>query len=154
MSKPPPKASPEIVANSGLGAAEPRFVAPALIETTSDGPVLVAGRCKSCDAISFPKAAVCTECLALDIDTTHLSRDGVLYSFSVVHQAPKGWTVPYVLGYVDLPDDIRVLAHIAASPDDVVIDQKVRLGTARVGTGADGAPLMSYVFAPARKDGK
>ena len=136
------------VTNPAIAAAEPRFVAPALVEITQDGPALVAGRCTACGATSFPKAAVCTECLALDIGTTHLPRQGVLYSFSVVHQAPKGWIVPYVLGYVDLPDGIRVLAHIEGPAAEIAIDQNVELGTARVGTGADGAPLMSYVFSP------
>ena len=138
--------SPAIVANAAIAEAEPRFVAPALVEITSDGPVLVGGRCTACGSSSFPKAAVCTDCLALDIATTQLPREGVLYSYSVVHQAPKGWTVPYALGYVDLPDGIRVLAHIAGAADEIEIDQKVRLATGRVGTGSKGEPLMSYVF--------
>ena len=155
---------PTPVAHAALADVEPRFVAPGLVDIATDGPTLIAGRCKACGATSFPKAAVCTDCLSLDIATTHLGREGVLYSFSVVHQAPKGWTVPYTLGYVDLPEGIRVLAHIACAPLDgspaarpdqpgaragePAIDQKVRLATGRVGTGPAGEPLMSYVFTP------
>lgn len=143
--------SPQLVANAALAEAEPRFVAPELVESTDDGPRLVGGRCRACGATSFPKAAVCTQCLALDIDTTHLAREGVLYAYSVVHQAPKGWTVPYVLGYVDLACGIRVLSHISADADSVRIDQQVRLSTGRVGTGSRGEPLLSYVFTPVGK---
>ena len=139
----------EIFAHAALAEAEPRFVAPALVEVTADGPLLVGGRCTACGSLSFPKAAVCTDCLALEIAPTHLPREGVLYSFSIVHQAPKGWTVPYALGYVDLPDGIRVLAHIDGAVDKIAINQKVRLATGRVGTGSKGEPLLSYVFSAA-----
>ena len=144
LSNPPP-----LVTHAQMAAAEARYVAPGLVEDAADGPVLIAGRCKTCGATSFPKAAVCTECLALGIETTHLGRTGVLYSFSVVHAAPTGWSVPYVLGYVDLADGTRVLAHIQGASDAIAIDAPVRLSTGRVGTGSAGEPLISYVFTPA-----
>jgi uncharacterized OB-fold protein len=135
-----------IVADEAMTAAEPRFVAPSLIDATGAAPHLVAGKCKSCGALSFPKAEVCSACLSLELGETHLASEGVLYSFATVHQAPRNWIVPYHLGYVDLTDGIRVLAHIAGEP---AIGGTVRLGLGRVGTAADGAPLMSYVFTPA-----
>ncbi len=138
--------APQIVANEALAASEPHFVAPELIETTKEGPRLVAGRCKGCGALSFPKAPVCTECLGQDMATTHLAHRGKLYSYSVVHQAPKGWDVPYALGYVDLEDGMRVLAHIEGDAAGIGIDGPVALGVAKVGSDAQGAPLMSYVF--------
>ena len=141
--------APQIVANEALAASEPHFVAPELIETTKDGPRLVAGRCKGCGALSFPKAPVCTECLGQDIETTHLARTGKLYSYSVVHQAPKGWDVPYALGYVDLEDCVRVLAHIEGDARRIGMDGRVTLGIAKVGNDAQGAALMSYVFTAA-----
>ena len=129
-------------------AHDQQFVAPELITSTPEGPRLLAGKCSSCGALSFPKAAVCCDCLSQDIEPSPLGTTGVLYSFSIVHQAPKGWTVPYALGYVDLPEGVRVLAHINAAPDAIAIDQTVRLGMAEVGTNETGEPLFSYVFAP------
>jgi uncharacterized OB-fold protein len=139
-----------IVANEALAQSEPHFVAPDLIEVTGDGPRLVAGKCGACGALSFPKAEVCSQCLSQDLSTAHLSTEGRLYSFAVVHQAPKGWTVPYTLGYVDLPEGIRVLAHIEGEPG---MDVPVCLATAPVGTDADGGTLMSYVFTTVGGDG-
>lgn len=137
------------VASAALSSAEPRFVAPELVEVDAAGtPHLVGGRCTPCRALSFPRAIVCSECLGQDISKAQLAREGVLYSYSVVHAAPRGWTVPYVLGYVDLADGIRVLAHIEGAREAVRIDAKLRLGTGRVGTDPTGAPLMSYVFIP------
>ncbi|MGE0626964.1 MAG: Zn-ribbon domain-containing OB-fold protein [Hyphomicrobiaceae bacterium] len=137
-----------IVTHDALAAAESQFVAPELVENGPQGPRLVAGKCGKCGALSFPKAAVCPECLSEEITAAHLASEGMLYSFAVVHQAPKGWTVPYALGYVDLPDGIRVLAHIEGDAGALEIDSRVRLDVGRVGTDADGNPLMSYVFKP------
>lgn len=134
-----------IVTDAALAASEPRFVAPGLVETGSGGPRLIAGQCRGCGALSFPKAPVCGSCLSLEIATACLASEGVLYSFATVYQAPRHWTVPYHLGYVDLTDGVRVLAHIDGEPR---IDGRVRLGVGRVGTSADGAALMSYVFTP------
>lgn len=141
MSKPP-----QMVANEALAASEPHFVAPELIENTRDGPRLAAGRCKGCGALSFPKAPVCTQCLGTEIAATHLSTQGKLYSYAIVHQAPKGWDVPYALGYVDLDDGVRVLAHIEGDAKKIGMDGRVVLGVAKVGSDAAGAALMSYVF--------
>ena len=133
----------QIVTDTAVAAAEPRFVAPDLIEIAGGNPRLIAGKCKACGALSFPKAPVCAACLGDDIGTTPLASEGKLYSFATVHAAPKSWNVPYHLGYVDLTDGIRVLAHIEGEPR---IDSAVRLGLGRVGTAPDGTPLMSYVF--------
>jgi uncharacterized OB-fold protein len=137
------------VSDGALALAEPRYVAPGLVTCDAQGrPQLTAGRCSACGARSFPKAPVCASCLSEDIADEALSREGKLYAFSVVHQAPKGWRVPYVLGYVDLPEDVRVLAHIAAAPDRLRADMPVRLSVGEVGTDASGAPLSTYTFTP------
>ncbi len=138
--------STNIVTNEALADAEPHFVAPGLVDASGPQPLLISGKCKACGALSFPKAEVCPSCLSQDIGTAHLASDGVLYSFATVHQAPKHWIVPYHLGYVDLADGIRVLAHIEGEP---VIGGTVRLALGRVGTGPDGSALTSYVFSPA-----
>lgn len=133
-----------------IAAISPKLISENLVHMLSDGtPRLVGGRCKTCGALSFPRADVCTECLSLDVETVYLSSEGQLYSYSVVHQAPQGWKVPYTLGYIDLPEGIRVLAHIDASPEAVVIDKKYRLSLDTVATDNTGAELSTYTFIPA-----
>ena len=138
-----------MVVNQAAADADPRFVAPDLVALDAKGaPRLIGGRCRQCGAMSFPHAAVCANCLSEDIETVELAHEGRLYSYSVVHQAPKGWTVPYALGYVDLANDIRVLAHIDAPADKLSIDMPLRLSTGVVGADASGRPLLSYTFTP------
>ena len=58
-----------------------------------------------------------------------------LYTWSVVHVAPKGWNVPYIAGYVDLPESVRVFAHIVGvDAVDLEMDTVVTLTTV---VGAD-----------------
>jgi len=129
--------------------ADVRFVAPGLVEIDVQGkPVLIGGCCGGCGARSFPRALVCTECMSEDIEPVALGTEGTLYSYSVVHQAPKGWRVPYVVGYVDLPDNVRVFAHLDADPKTLAIDMPVTLATGVVADDASGAALSSYVFKP------
>jgi uncharacterized OB-fold protein len=140
----------DLAVHHDLAAAEPRFVAPALVEGGAGAaPRLIGGRCAKCGALSFPRAAVCTECMSEAIDKTELAGEGRVYSFSIVHQAPRGWTTPYALGYVDLTDKVRVLAHIDVPEAALAIDMPVRLSVGRVGTGPSGEPLMSYTFVQA-----
>jgi uncharacterized OB-fold protein len=142
--------SAQIAVNADAAGADPRFVAPDLVSIDAHGvPHLTGGRCRACNARSFPRAPVCTNCLSEDIEAYTVGNRGTLYSYSIVHQAPKGWAVPYALGYVDLPDDVRVLAHLDVAASAVKIDMPMKLAVGVVGADAAGNPLVSYTFVPA-----
>jgi len=112
---------------------------------------LIGSVCQDCGARLFPPAAVCPECMSERMAELPLSREGTLYAWSVVHVAPKGWKTPYIAGYVDLPEQVRVFTHVVgARPDELQSDMKVRLTSANLGIGDDGQPLDSYAFTPAR----
>ena len=65
-------------------------------------------------------------------------RCGSLYTWSVVHVA-KGWKVPYIAGYVDLPEGVRIFAHIVeAGSDELNMDMKVSLTTSVLGENENG----------------
>lgn len=124
-----------------------RLIAPHLLRIDPHGrPRLLGGKCQTCGALSFPGGEVCTECLSDQVQPVELNDRGRLYTFSVVHQAPKGWSVPYVLGYVDLDEGVRVLSHITCDASAIAVDQIVHLGVGVVGADADGRPLETYVF--------
>ena len=115
----------------------------------ADGSVCLVGtRCNDCGTSIFPLVPVCPECMSENIADTDLATEGTLYSWSVVHVAPKGWNVPYIAGYVDLADNVRVFAHIAdADPATLEMDMAVTLTTALLGDD-NGAPVESYAFTP------
>jgi uncharacterized OB-fold protein len=135
---------------------EPLNLAGDAIGTDAAGaPVLFGIQCRDCAAKLFPPVEVCPECMSENIDRLALASRGTLYSWSVVHAAPKGWTVPYIAAYVDLPEGVRVFAHIVdADPADLAIDMAVTLCVRQLGIDENGAAVTSYAFAPvAEEDG-
>jgi len=78
-----------------------------------------------------------------NIQPARMPREGVLYAFSTVHVAPKKWTSPMRIGYVDLPDGVRVFTHLAG--DGFAIGDRVVADLGPVGRD-DTGELESFVF--------
>lgn len=73
---------------------------------------LVGFRCKACNHLLPPLTIVCFYCSGADLEKLPLSRKGTLYSYSIVHQPHKHFSVPYFIGYVDLPEGIRIFSPL------------------------------------------
>lgn len=123
------------------------------VERDDTGGVrLVGSACAECGKLVFPPTDVCPECMSDNVTRRSLSPRGTLYSWSVVHAAPKGWRLPFVAAYVDLPDGVRVFAHMVdVDPARLVMDMPVEVCMAVLGTDETGAPVESYSFAPLRE---
>lgn len=80
-------------------------------------PRLLGGRCNACREVSFPKAEVCPSCLSEDITPIALSTQGLLYSYTVLHLGKSGEIIPYAVGYVDLPEGVRLFSHLTVTKD-------------------------------------
>jgi uncharacterized OB-fold protein len=81
-------------------------------------------------------------------DELPLSTRGSVFSYTVVHQAPGGRPTPYVLAYVDLPEQVRVLAQLDMPPRDVSLGMPVHLALRTVEQDTAG-PVMGYAFTAA-----
>ncbi|NKB19972.1 MAG: hypothetical protein GKS01_05435 [Alphaproteobacteria bacterium] len=123
------------------------------VTTDSDGAVrLVGSECGDCQKNVFPPSDVCPECMSENLSPIKLSAEGKLYSWSVVHAAPKGWNLPFIAAYVDLPEDVRVFAHIVdADPDTLEMEMSVKAQIATLGSDESGAPFESFAFTPVQK---
>lgn len=72
-------------------------------------------RCRCCGHVRWPAAYLCPECLSSDTEWVELPREGVLYSYVVMHKpfhpsvADK---VPYVVVTVDFPEGVRILTNL------------------------------------------
>jgi uncharacterized OB-fold protein len=115
------------------------------------GPQLLGSKCGKCGTFFFPQQKLCTACFKEDSLQEHtLSRQGVLYSFTTVEReslAPKGFTVPYAYGYVDLPEGVRILAKIVGwTPETLKIGAKVEMVTEEIRKNSEGQPVLGYRF--------
>jgi uncharacterized OB-fold protein len=76
--------------------------------TEKAGSDLLGYRCKSCHHILPPLTTICAYCSGEDLERLALSCRGKLYSYTIVHQPHKHFKAPYAIGYVDLPEDLRM----------------------------------------------
>jgi uncharacterized OB-fold protein len=106
-------------------------------------PVLRGALCRACGTQFFPHAPVCPACMSEEIALQDMPREGVLYSWTTVHAGPARWRKPMTVGYVDLPNGVRVFAHLRDTSFD--IGQHVVLDVAPVADDASG-PVSSFVF--------
>ena len=124
--------------------------------TEEAGAVRLHGsRCGRCGGVAFPAHKACPSCGAESgQDAVLLSPVGTLYSFSEIHVAPKGFATPYAVGYVDLPEGVRLFGQIEGRAAELRIGQKVAvtLGPVRtdasvgVGPTGGGRTVISYKF--------
>jgi uncharacterized OB-fold protein len=130
-------------------AAMPPFV-PGTVEAGPDGNGhLVGGRCPGCGAFYFPARSVCSRCLCGDVERVPLCSSGTLYTYTVIHQSLPQFETPYVLGYVDLDDNVRVAGQIVDVEADA-LQLGMRLTTqVEPRKNADGEHVLWFRFRPA-----
>ncbi|MBZ9772384.1 Zn-ribbon domain-containing OB-fold protein [Mesorhizobium sp. CO1-1-8] len=71
---------------------------------------------------------------------TALGRRGVVYTRTVIHAAAPGFEGPYVVGYVDVTEGIRVFAHLQTGEGAPDIGDPVILTLAPLRTDGAGRP--------------
>ncbi len=124
---------------------------PVELEVRRDGTGnLLGSRCRSCGAHFFPVRQACSGCLSQELETVRFSTEGTLYTFSVVRQSTPDFEVPYILGYVDLPEGVRIMGQISGcEPEDLVLGMDMTLSLEPFGEDTEGDELIGYRFRPA-----
>lgn len=109
---------------------------------------LQGGRCRRCGAVTFPQKPICPGCWGEGTqDAAQLSKEGTLYTFTVVRNPPPGFTAPYVLGYIDLPENLRVMARLEGEPPPgLAPGARVVIEIGAVVSDDDGATLVGPLF--------
>jgi len=111
--------------------------------------VLKAGRCAQCGNLDFPRGLYCKGCLSSDLSAVELSRWGVLYSFSHARVCARGFAPPYVFGYVDLPEGIRVYSQLEpADPACFHSGMEMELTMGEIRREGAGTGIWGYKFKP------
>ena len=141
----------------------PRPVAAGLF-TVADGEVrLIGSQCEDCGVVTFPSQSSCPRCTSVRVRERRLGRRGTLWSWTVQCFPPKSPPYvpvdpdtfePYGVGYVELPDEVRVEARLTvADPERLRIGMPMELTLVPApGEAPDGA--MTFAFAPAEDSGE
>jgi len=136
-------------------AIEKEFVQGALTRPLSSDSSLVASKCKKCGRLHFPPQRLCAQCYSWEeMEDVALSRHGKIFS----------WTVSYMMGehpigYVDLPEGIRVFAIFTDLGDDATKALDIGLDVELVvepmremefGMEVGSTEVVGYKFRPVR----
>lgn len=121
---------------------------PYLDLTCEGGPQLIGSECRQCGHRLFPTAAVCPNCISEDMKPLPLSREGKVYSFTVLRQAPQGFESPSIIAYIDLPEGVRVFTHLDMLPHEPKCDMPVKLKVVEPKTDKVGRKVLQFKFAP------
>ena len=122
-------------------------------EVAADGEVVLIGsHCTSCGENLFPERPVCSRCGKRTVDEARFSGPAKLLSYTVVHQAPAGFSGPSAVGYGTLPDELVVLAPIEADPSALRKGMPLQLVEGVTSTGDDGSEFKTYRYRPLEAD--
>ncbi len=117
---------------------------------------LVGTKCGNCGDVDFPPRAVCPKCGRRSVGKMKrlpLSGHGTVVSYTVVHDAPKGFeaVTPYVLAIVELEEGARLTTQIIdCTPEDVGMGMPVEAAFRKLGQEGDsGIIYYGYKFQPA-----
>lgn len=91
----------------------------------TEGPPLRGSRCPGCGNVAFPVATRCQRCGRADVVPVDLARRGTVWAHTVQRFAPKSPPYvppaegfqPFAVGYVELPDGVRVEAILDGHHD-------------------------------------
>jgi benzoylsuccinyl-CoA thiolase BbsA subunit len=127
------------------------FFHPDLLEVPEKGqPFLKGYKCKKCGKIWFPRFTTCAnpDCWSEEMEVVPLSRRGKLYSVTDVYigQPTMREYMPMAMGYIDLPEGIRVFAQMQGELGTFQCGDTVELTTGPVRNNRDGKPITSYKF--------
>ena len=117
---------------------------------SGDEAVLIMSECANCGKRNFPPLRYCPNCHAENPEKKEMSRTGTLYSFSRVHIKHKLYPAPYVVGYVDFPEGLRVFGQVRADAEELKIGMKVAASVCSFGEGEEA--VQAFCFVPAEKE--
>ena len=122
-----------------------------LASSSSDDNHLIGSQCQSCGAVAFPRRVVCHRCLSDNMVEIPLSRRGRLASFTVAWAAPEGVKPPVTMGYIDLPEGVRLFSMLTGhepSREAWEVGQEMELVFEEIRADQDGNKIVAFMFRP------
>ena len=133
-------------------------VAKGLFTWPSDEPRLIGSRCGACGITTFPSQGSCPRCASTEMREHLLPRRGRLWAWttqdfpppSPPYAGPSGKDfVPFGVGYVELPGEVKVETRLTTADPDVLRDgMEMELTLVPFRTDADGNEVVTFAFRP------
>jgi uncharacterized OB-fold protein len=124
----------------------------------SKTPQLIGSKCAGCGEVAFPKQGSCPNCTGTVTDEILLARRGTLWTWTIQHFPPPSPPyigdpesfVPFGVGYIELPEGVRVEARLTESdPSKLEIGMPMELVIEKFVDDDERGALMTFAFQPA-----
>ena len=119
---------------------------------------LMGSKCKECGEVFLGKVAACQQCQSEAVESIPLSKDGTLYSYTVVRTRPPGDYKgpddpfePFPVGLVEIPEGVRILSVLDCDTENIKIGTKVTLSIQVLYVDAEGRNVITYKFKPVKE---
>lgn len=121
-------------------------------------PCLLGGRCRDCGHVAFPRMPVCPACRGnATVEEIEIGRTATVYSHTIAHVAPQGFSAPYFQMFVDLPEGPRIFALVGSQcrvESGVIEDgMEMRLVIEPVAETPDNKDVLIYKYVPVEAGG-
>lgn len=112
-------------------------------------------KCPVCGKVFFPSRSLCPHCRRQSLgkmEPYDVCRQGEVYTFSIVHEAPdcNSRQKPYVVAMVKTDDGVMLSSQLVdVEPEDVKIGMRVRAVLRKLDAdGASGVIHYGFKFVP------
>lgn len=131
-------------------------IADGLFTWPSDEPRLVGSKCPDCGEVTFPAQTRCPACPGDACEQIELSARGTLWTWTIQNFPPpvpyagdaKSF-VPFGVGYVELPEGVRVEARLTENDAErLAIGMQMELVVEKFAERDDGTEVVTFAFRP------
>ncbi len=133
------------------------FIEEEWFKDSPEGLVLTGSRCEACGKVFFPKKVACPNCFDGELREVALSKRGTLHTYTLSTMGPLGMEPPYIIGFIDLPEGIKLFSVLAdCEPWDEVLEigMEMEMVIGKIKQDQDGNEILSYKFRPIGKDAR
>jgi uncharacterized OB-fold protein len=131
-------------------------IAPGLFTWPAEAPRLIGSRCPECKEVTFPAQAGCPCCAREGCEPVELSTRGTLWTWTIQNFPPPPpyagnprEFVPFGVGYVELPEGVRVEARLTQNdPAQLAIGMVMELAIEEFGADEAGNTRVTFAFRP------
>jgi uncharacterized OB-fold protein len=110
-----------------------------MTQNTNESPRLRGSRCDNCSTVAFPASVSCQRCGEAETTEIDLSTTGTVWTATIQRFPPKsppyippaGGFSPFAVGYVELPEGVKVEALLDGTSPADLIGNEVELVEAR-----------------------
>jgi uncharacterized OB-fold protein len=112
---------------------------------------LLGSKCKNCGEVGLGEVSSCQNCAGEDLEVIPLSRNGKLWTYTVIRNRPPGdfkGKVPMGEGLVELPEGIRVKSPLGGDVEKLEIGMDLKFTAYPLYENESGDEVIAFRFDP------